>query len=189
MISNFFCFLQSQFCFYQCLPTLILCALASLCIMHCIRLTSFVQISLHWCLDIWFDLLLQTCQICLISIFFAHDSLDTNLMMASCIMESEINTKSWLSMPFDFYLIYFDLNKINSNKIKIINIKKWYGHMAKSRARVQQCKLKTSENEWAHLAKFEVLGIVDFWQFFKKVQLQQCITSSILNFWSCSLTF
>ena len=47
-----------------------------------------------------------------------------------------------------------------------------YGHMVKARARGQQCKLKTSEKEWAHLAKFEVLSIVDFWQFCKKVQLQ-----------------
>ena len=57
-----------------------------------------------------------------------------------------------------------------------------YGHMAGAREHGLQCKLKTSEKEWAYLAKFEVLGIVDFWQFCKKVQLQQCITSSILNF-------
>ena len=61
-----------------------------------------------------------------------------------------------------------------------------YGHMAEARARGKKCKLKPSEKEWAHLAKFDVLGIVDFWQFCKKVQLQQCITSSILNFWRCS---
>ena len=61
--------------------------------------------------------------------------------------------------------------------------------MAKAVARELQCKLKTSEKEWAHLAKFEVLGIVDFWQFCKNAQLQQCITYSILNFWKCSLTF
>ena len=53
--------------------------------------------------------------------------------------------------------------------------------MAKARARGISFQLKTSEKEWAHLAKFEVLGIVDFWQFCKKVQLQQCITSSILT--------
>ena len=47
-----------------------------------------------------------------------------------------------------------------------------YGHMAKAIELGQQCKLKTSEKEWAHLAKFEVLGIVDFWQFCKKVQFQ-----------------
>ena len=50
-------------------------------------------------------------------------------------------------------------------------------------------QFKTSEKYWAHLAKFEVLGIVDFWQFCKKVQLQQCITPRILNFWRFSWTF
>ena len=37
-----------------------------------------------------------------------------------------------------------------------------YGHMDEARTRGTQCKLKTSEKERAHLAKFEVLGIVDF---------------------------
>ena len=48
--------------------------------------------------------------------------------------------------------------------------------MAKTRVHGLQCQLKTSEKEWAHLAKFEVLGIVDFWQFCKKV------TSTMHNF-------
>ena len=64
-----------------------------------------------------------------------------------------------------------------------------YGHMDGDRDGGLQFKLNTSEKEWAPLAKFEVLGIVDFWQICKKVQLQQCITSSILNFWRCSWTF
>ena len=61
-----------------------------------------------------------------------------------------------------------------------------YGHMDEARARGKLCKLKSSGKEWAHLKKFEVLGIVDFWQFSKKVKLQQCITSLILNFWKCT---
>ena len=64
-----------------------------------------------------------------------------------------------------------------------------YGHMAEDRARGLECKLKSSGKEWAHLTKFEVLGIVDFWQFCKNAKLQQCITSSILNFWKCSWIF
>ena len=68
--------------------------------------------------------------------------------------------------------------------IKLIN-----GHKAEARTRVECGKPKSSGKEWAHLTKFEVLGIVDFWQFCKNVQLQQCITSSILNFWKCSWTF
>ena len=57
--------------------------------------------------------------------------------------------------------------------------------MERATARGLCCQLKTSEKEWAHLAKFEVLGIVDFWQFCKKGQLHQCITSSILTLWRC----
>ena len=64
-----------------------------------------------------------------------------------------------------------------------------YELMAEGRIRGQLCKLKSSGKEWAHLTKFEVLGIIDFWQFCKKVQLQQCITSSICNFWRFSWTF
>ena len=45
--------------------------------------------------------------------------------------------------------------------------------MARARARGQCYQLKTSEKDWAHLAKFEVLWIVDFWQFYKKGQLPQ----------------
>ena len=63
------------------------------------------------------------------------------------------------------------------------------GHKAEARTRVQCGKSKSSGKEWAHLTKFEVLGIVDFWQFCKNAQLQQCTTSSILNFWKFSWTF
>ena len=40
--------------------------------------------------------------------------------------------------------------------------------MAESRTRGQLCKVKSSGKEWAHLTKFDVLGIIDFWQFCKK---------------------
>ena len=40
--------------------------------------------------------------------------------------------------------------------------------MGNTRARGLQFQLKTSDKDWAHLAKFEVLDIVDFWQFCKK---------------------
>ena len=40
--------------------------------------------------------------------------------------------------------------------------------MVRARARGLCFQLKTSEKYWARLAKFEVLGIVDFWQFCKK---------------------
>ena len=53
--------------------------------------------------------------------------------------------------------------------------------MAEARTRGQLCKLKSSGKEWAHLTKFEVLGIVDFWQFCKNAQLQQFITLSIFG--------
>ena len=72
------------------------------------------------------------------------------------------------------------MNKFNKKSNKII--KKKYELMDEARTRGKLCKLKSSGKEWAHLTKFEVLGIVDFWQFCKKVQLQQCITSSIFNF-------
>ena len=41
--------------------------------------------------------------------------------------------------------------------------------MAKARARGLCYQLKTSEKDWAHLAKSEVLGIVDFGNFAKTV--------------------
>ena len=63
------------------------------------------------------------------------------------------------------------------------------GKWQRLRARGLCFQLKTSEKDWAHLEKFDVFEIVDFWQVCKKGQLQQCITSSILNFWRCSWTF
>ena len=50
-------------------------------------------------------------------------------------------------------------------------------------------RLYQVEKKWALLSKIGVLRIVDFWQIWKNAQLQQCITSSILNFWKCSWTF
>ena len=63
------------------------------------------------------------------------------------------------------------------------------GHKTEDRTRVWCDKIKSCGKKWTLLTKFEVLGIVDFWQFWKNAQLQQCITSSILNFWKCSWTF
>ena len=40
--------------------------------------------------------------------------------------------------------------------------------MASARARELCCQLKTSEKDWAYLAKFEVLGIVDFFAILQK---------------------
>ena len=54
--------------------------------------------------------------------------------------------------------------------------------MAKAGARGLQCQLKTSEKVWAHLAKFEVLRIVDFWQFWEKCQI-----STMHNFFNFEL--
>ena len=41
------------------------------------------------------------------------------------------------------------------------------GHKTKDRTRVWCDKIKSTGIKWAHLAKFYVLGIVDFWQFWK----------------------
>ena len=60
-----------------------------------------------------------------------------------------------------------------------------FGHEIKDGTRVWHGKTKSSGKKWAHLTKFEVFGMVDFWQFCKNAQLQQCINSSILNFWKC----
>ena len=57
-----------------------------------------------------------------------------------------------------------------------------YGIMAEARTRGQLCRLKSSGKEWAHLTKFEVLGIVDFSQFCKNVQ-----TSTMHNFFNIEL--
>ena len=61
--------------------------------------------------------------------------------------------------------------------------------MGRARARGPCYQLKPSAKDWAHLAKIAIWGIVDFWQFCKKGQLHQCITSSILTLWRCSWTF
>ena len=63
------------------------------------------------------------------------------------------------------------------------------GHEIEDGTRVWCDNTKSSGKKWALLTNFEVLGIVDFWQFWKNAQLQQCITSSILSFWRCSWTF
>ena len=63
------------------------------------------------------------------------------------------------------------------------------GHEIKYGTRVWQDKTISSGKKWALLSKIGVLRIVDFWQIWKNAQLQQCITSSILNFWKCSWTF
>ena len=43
-------------------------------------------------------------------------------------------------------------------------------------------KIKSSGKEWAHLTKLEVLGMVDFWQFYKN-----CPTSTMHNFFNFEL--
>ena len=40
-----------------------------------------------------------------------------------------------------------------------------FGHEIKYGTRVWHDKTKSSGKKWALLSKFEVLGIVDFWQF------------------------
>ena len=57
-----------------------------------------------------------------------------------------------------------------------------YELMDEARTRGQLCKLKSSGKEWAHLTKFEVLGIVDFWQFCKNSP-----TSTMHNFFNFEL--
>ena len=64
-----------------------------------------------------------------------------------------------------------------------------FGHEIKDGTRVWCDKTKSSGKKWALLSKIGVLRIIDFWQFWKNSQLQQCITSSILNFWMCSWSF
>ena len=56
------------------------------------------------------------------------------------------------------------------------------GHEIKDGTRVWCDKTKSNGKKWALLSKIGVLRIVDFWQIWKNAQLQQCITSSILNF-------
>ena len=63
------------------------------------------------------------------------------------------------------------------------------GHKTEDRTRVWCDKIISSGKKWALLTKIGVLRIVDFWHFWKNAQLQQCITSSILNFWKCYWTF
>ena len=64
-----------------------------------------------------------------------------------------------------------------------------FGHEIKHGTRVWRDKTKSSGKKWALLSKIGFLRIVDFWQIWKNSQLQQCIFSSILNFWRYSLTF
>ena len=59
------------------------------------------------------------------------------------------------------------------------------GHEIKDGERVWHDKTISSGNKWALLSKIGVLRIVGFWQFWKNAQLQQWITSSILNFSKC----
>ena len=54
--------------------------------------------------------------------------------------------------------------------------------MAEARTRVECDKTKSSGKEWAHLAKFEVLGIIDFCNFAKKSP-----TSTMHNFFNFEL--
>ena len=96
------------------------------------------------------------------------------------------NLKPWL--VFDIFMILFWFFWFNWNKIQI-NDKNKIMTNGKDHGSGSCYKLSANIKSWAHLTKIASLGTFDFWQFYKKDQLYQCITSSILTLDMCSWTF